>query len=69
MLEKPFSVFITNNDVITILQHLSTIENEFDSYYLELNGGKLNLVRNLFIMQARNNPEECQDCLLELKTN
>lgn len=52
MFEQFFSVFSINNDIVTlprslnvgILQNLRTLVDEFERYFLELNGDKLKLV-------------------------
>lgn len=46
--------FTANNDVVTwsqsfnteVSQHLSAVEDEFERYFLELNGDKVDLVRD-----------------------
>lgn len=61
MFEEFSSVFTTNNDVETlpellntkIFQYLTALKDEYECYFPELNGDKMNLVRNPFRLQLK----------------
>lgn len=77
MFEELSSLFTTVNDDETIpesirteiVQHLTALKDEFERYFPEINGDKLDLVRNPFRLQVEKIPDEYLDKFLELKTD
>ena len=60
--ENKLAVQIENG----ILKHLSTLENEFERYFLEITNDELDFIRNLFTFSVEKRSDECQDEFLEL---
>lgn len=65
MFEELSLVFATHYDVtfiqslnIEILLHLSALADSFERYFLNLNGDKLDLLRNPFRLRAEKVPDE-----------
>ena len=52
-----------------ILEHLSTLENEFERYFSDITNDELDFVKNPFSVSVENLSDECQDGFLELVNN
>lgn len=77
MFDELYSILTINHDVSTLSQsvntknsqHLSALENEFERYFLELSGDKLDLTQDPFRLSSKLILDKYQDKLLKLKTD